>query len=105
MAIRKAHSRPRAASSTDTDSSSWPYAVLQQKLTVQKDGSVRIPASLIRLIAERGEEVSVALFTDGHAELEGEAGRTPSPSDPAGARTHQSDEEFSAALRSAITRK
>jgi hypothetical protein len=102
MAIRKPHPRSQSTPRTDSKSTGWPYAVLRQTLSVQKDGSVRIPASIVRLIAESGEEVSVAFLSDGHLEIEGQTGRTPPPPSTPGARVFASDEAFSAALEATI---
>lgn len=98
MSIRKTRLHSRSKPQVGSESRAWPYPVLRQTVAVQKDGSIRIPASLVRMIAEEGEKVSVTFFSDSHVEVEGEAGRTATPPLTPGARLYDSDEEFIAAL-------
>jgi hypothetical protein len=104
MAIRK----PRPVSAQPTGEDAQPavssYSVLRRKLTVQSDGSIRIPVQFARMLADPGEEVTATFFSDGHIEVVGEAGRIPTPASPGVSRVHQNTEEFIAALESASAR-
>jgi hypothetical protein len=76
MAMRKP--RPREhwqAEEKADDASRWPYPIQERTVKVQPDGTLRIPATLARMFAFEGDEVSVRLFSDGHIEMDSPGGR------------------------------
>jgi hypothetical protein len=54
-----------------------------------------------RMLAEAGDELTLTFFSDGHLELESEAGRATPPPRSTGPRVYQTTEEFIAALEAA----
>lgn len=78
MAIRRV--RPSTGPAPDeSEPKVWPYPVLQKQLTVRNDGSVLVPASLVAMICEPGEAVTVTFSSDGHIEVDGPEPRTSPP--------------------------
>jgi len=104
MAMRKPRPVSVEPTGEDTQPAPSPYSVFGRKLAVQSDGSIRIPVQIARMLADPGDEVTVAFFSDGHIEVVGEAGRVPLPASTGASRVHQSSEEFIAALESASAR-
>ncbi|MBA4179677.1 MAG: hypothetical protein C0506_03730 [Anaerolinea sp.] len=70
MAIRRVRPSSEPAS-TESEPKLWPYPVLRKQLTVRNDGSVLVPASLVGMIGEPGEAVTVTFSSDGHIEIDG----------------------------------
>lgn len=99
MAIRKPRPSSQPTPQDVPESVRWPYAVLRRTLAVHSDGSVRIPAGFVRMVAAAGEEVTVTFFSDGHLELDSSAGRSTPPPHAPGAHVSHSDEEFLTALK------
>ncbi len=98
MAIRRPEASARGAPERDPGRTEWPYPVTSGKLLVRSDGSVRLPAQMVAMLAAPGDELVVTVFSDGHIEIETTRGRRPLPPRTPGSRVYGSDEEFLAAL-------
>jgi hypothetical protein len=99
MAIRKPRHTSQPNPEAAPKEAQWPYPVLRRTLVVHADGSVRIPAGFVRMVAAEGEEVTVTFLSDGHLELDSSAGRSTPPPHAPGSHVYYSDEEFLAALK------
>lgn len=92
MAIRRVRSSPEPTAA-ESEPRVWPYAVLRKTLTVRSDGSVLVPASLVAMIGEPGDAVTVTFSSDGHIEIDGPEPRT-SPPDRRGLAGPHTTAEF-----------
>ena len=99
MAVRKPRATFREAPENTVEPERWPYSVVSRVLTIQSDGSVRIPSGLVRMIASPGEEVIVTFLSDGHLEVESPAGRLEPSRLAAGSQVYETGEDFVAALQ------